>query len=52
MQSIGGILLIQRHREIKSFQMKKDTLCKSSCKKAGMAIIIANKIDFKTKKSY
>ena len=39
----------ERYTQTKSKGMEKDTLCKWKGKEAGVAILISDKIDFKTK---
>ena len=45
----GGSLQIQRHTQTESKGMEKGILCKCKSKKARVALIISDKIDFKTK---
>ena len=49
MLSTGDPLQTQGHIQTESERMEKDIPCKWKSKKAGIAILISDKIDFKTK---
>lgn len=40
-------LEIQRHKEIESKRMEKDIWCNSNLRRAGVAVLISDKIDLK-----
>ena len=41
---------MQRHTQTRNEGMEKDISCKQQGKKAGVAVLLSDKLDFKTKK--